>query len=525
MITSTVCITLAYGASDKKNEADATSSSFSINKPKESSSEPGNNQKIVSTQSSPDKLQPVSSENGLTSPAILNPLEINQQDQQDVKIESLAKAYETGNYAENSLNEVELPPVTVVEKMVVKVAIPSGINKVLIANPEVVSVYTFDKGNLRIYGRKTGLTSIIVIGKNKSYRFNVDVKHDIKNLENIIKTLYPTEQITLKSIPGAVLLLGHVSSNTVVKDIQEVLSSYLQNDRLINKLKLTHSNQVALQVKIAEVKRDALNNIGVSWFGQHTTGKFRWGILRGRNPISSGLFTSGASVSGASPGSIGTRFVNRSYDFAAILDMLEDESLASVLAEPTLVTLSGEAASFLAGGEFPYPVPQSNAGANTVEFKPYGVGLYFVATEMGDNKIRLEVRTEVSDVDSAVQSGTTPGISTRRASTFVELNEGETLVIAGLLHDSSSTGISSVPALGDLPILGALFRSSNFRSRQSELVVAVTVHMVEPIGHVEKLTLPNDGLKFANTISRVFGPHLTEPKEAKKFTKEVEYKY
>lgn len=537
---------IAAAAKVEKSTSNAMSSSFSIEgKPQakeEKNINPLNKNQIEHNQqeSASDKTENSQAEQKRNNTSDKEgkipdkPKNKDIRETNEAKIEDLESIFKSAagnteksnNYSEAKLSEAELPAITVSEKEIKQVSVPGSVGKVIITNPGVITVYAFDKKVLRVYGKKAGSTSVVVISENakESYKFDVDVKHNTKEIQKIIESLYPAETMTLKSIPGGLILGGSVSSAQVVKDINEVLTNYLgSGEKIINQVKLDQSNQISLQVKIAEVKRDALNSFGVRWLAQKTSGKLRWGILRGTSPVNDANGFS-ASDDATSPGTAAARFVNNYFDISTALDMLEEENMASVLAEPTLVTLPNEEASFLAGGEFPYPVAQGNGGlSNTIEFKPYGVGLSFVATEVGD-RIRLQVKTEVSDIENASQSST-PGIKTRRASTSVELNNGESLVIAGLLHETSSNGISSFPGLGDLPILGALFRSTNFQNQKTELVVAVTVHSVNPVSSAHKVLKPNDNMRMANQPSRVLGKYLAEPRTPNSYAREAGFSY
>jgi pilus assembly protein CpaC len=262
-----------------------------------------------------------------------------------------------------------------------------------------------------------------------------------------------------------------------------------------------------LEVKFAEVRREIGEDIGVRGFG--SDGNFNAALGPGASlvPGEDGrpVFEIGSILN--SFGVFGTTFRALGIDFEAYLNALENKGFAKTLAEPTLVALSGEKASFLAGGEFPIPVVQSGGGGGaggggsnsiTVEFKPFGVSLGFTPTVLGDGTINLKVEPEVSSIDPAasIQFGgvSIPGLQTRRASTTLELRDGESFAIAGLLQRDFQTTINQVPLLGGIPILGALFRSTEFQKGETELLIVVTPRLVAPI-RPDQVRLPTDRVK------------------------------
>ncbi|MGI4851962.1 MAG: type II and III secretion system protein family protein [Janthinobacterium lividum] len=205
-----------------------------------------------------------------------------------------------------------------------------------------------------------------------------------------------------------------------------------------------------------------------------------------------------------------------------MIDALNQENLASILAEPNLIALSGETASFLSGGEFPYPVPQDQN--ITIEFKQYGVNLSFTPTVSSNNLIHLKVRPEVSEIDTSNSVNVTlntatqsylpvPAIKTRRAETSVQLGSGQSLAIAGLIQNNMDSVLNELPGLADIPIFGALFRSSSFKNKKSELVIIVTPYIIEPVSDPTKLKLPTDSLKFASNLEMFFYQRLNRVKD------------
>jgi pilus assembly protein CpaC len=292
----------------------------------------------------------------------------------------------------------------------------------------------------------------------------------------------------------------------------------------LNRLRTATPLQVTLKVRIAEVSRDLLKQIGVNLLA-NTSGKFSIGLAKGggiflpepgetsdqtgqiiRSPV-------GSTLSG-----VGKLF---GLDLVSSLDLAETDGLVSTLAEPNLTALSGETASFLAGGEFPIPVSQGN-NAVTIEYKQFGVSLAFTPIVLGDGRISMRVRPEVSELSDAgsVKLGgfTVPALTTRRAETTVELGSGQSFMLGGLLRNSNSNSVDKAPFLGDLPILGALFRSTKYRRQETELVIIVTPYLVRPVNG--QLALPTNGYRsptageqtwLGQTYTGVSGPALVTP--------------
>jgi pilus assembly protein CpaC len=273
---------------------------------------------------------------------------------------------------------------------------------------------------------------------------------------------------------------------------------------VVNLLTVGGSQQVMLEVRFAEVNRQIGEQLGVSGFGISNDGDFRGAVGNGASitpdaDTGESLFKLGSIVD--SFGVFGALFEIGDVSIEAFLDTLERKGLSRTLAEPTLVALSGETASFLAGGEFPIPVAQSNSGgggggnAITIEFKPFGVSLAFTPTVLGGKVINLVVEPEVSSIDPSasitVNGLVVPGLQTRRASTTLELRDGESFAIAGLLREDTTTSVNQLPLFGSLPIIGSLFRSTSFQKGETELLIIVTPRLVQPI-RPDQVRLPTD---------------------------------
>ncbi len=264
---------------------------------------------------------------------------------------------------------------------------------------------------------------------------------------------------------------------------------------------------MTLKVRVAEVNRSLLKQIGVNLLAS-TGGGFRIGIAQGQGiflpPAGSedpGLPSLIRPDIGSSISGIGKLF---GMDILSSLDLAEMDGLVTTLAEPNLTALSGETASFLAGGEFPIPVSQS-LGAVTIEYKQYGVGLAFTPIVLADGRISMRVRPEVSELSQEgsirLNGFNVPALTTRRAETTVELGSGQSFMLAGLLRNTNTNSIDKAPFLGDLPILGALFRSTSFRRQETELVIIVTPYLVRPISG--QMASPINGYRAPTDVERV----------------------
>jgi pilus assembly protein CpaC len=281
---------------------------------------------------------------------------------------------------------------------------------------------------------------------------------------------------------------------------------------VVNRLSTATPLQVNLRVRIAEVNRSVVKQIGINLLSRDTTDGFQFGVAQG----AAGTFGSPATddvaaipkafnalAGGTTLGAAGRLF---GLDLIGTLDLAAKDGLVTILAEPNLTALSGETASFLAGGEFPVPISQS-LGAVTIEYKQYGVGLAFTPIVLADGRISMRVRPEVSELSNEgsirLNGFNVPALTTRRAETTVELGSGQSFMIAGLLRDAHTNDVSKAPFLGDLPILGALFRSTSFRRAETELVIIVTPYLVRPVS--TQMALPTDGYRMPNDAQGLVG--------------------
>ncbi|MBX9805438.1 MAG: type II and III secretion system protein family protein [Alphaproteobacteria bacterium] len=401
--------------------------------------------------------------------------------------------------------------------------------QVLLTDPKVADVQLVTPSTLYVYGRSPGTTEIIVTGQDMqtAYRYQIHVISDYRELENLIRGFVPNGNVKVHSVPDGLMVQGTVDTAKLAEDIRALAHRYVgPQGSVVNQLKIKSSTQINLRVKIAEVKRTVVNQLGINW-STSPLENLRFGLFTGRG-LGSRTPTTGVptnfvpSTTAPIPGGIGMNFPAVDFagsrtDFSALIDALAQESLASVLAEPNLVTRSGEEASFLVGGEYPYQITQGvgSAQTTTIQFKPYGISLSFVPVVIGDT-ISLRVRPEVSELDRTEivrdQFGNiTPSIRTRRAESTMEMANGQSMIMAGILSDVSAGAIDTLPGLGDIPILGALFRSANYKNQKTELVIVVTPYIVEPIDNTKDIVLPTDGLKYANLLDMILFQRINDP--------------
>jgi pilus assembly protein CpaC len=356
---------------------------------------------------------------------------------------------------------------------------------ILVGNPEVADVLPLSNRTLYILGKKLGTTSLSIYGPGKSLLAIVDlvVTHNVDGLKSKIFELFPDEKVEVRTVNDAIVLSGVVSSASRLQSIVSLADRYAPG-KVSNMMSVTGSQQVMLAVRFAEVKRTAFKELGINVNDLVQTGSATFALLSGFPALGGlpgeGFLRGGSTILGS--------VTSGSNTFTGFLDALEQKGVVKTLAEPNLIALSGDTASFLAGGEFPIPVAQNaNAGATTItiEFKEFGVSLAFTPTVLSDGLISLDVAPEVSAIDPAasitVSGLVIPGLTTRRAHTTIELRDGQSFAIAGLLQSEFKDNIDQLPWAGDVPVLGALFRSSDYQQDETELVIIVTPYLVKPV--------------------------------------------
>lgn len=420
----------------------------------------------------------------------------------------------------------------------------TDIAEVIVADPEVANVVVHGKRKVSVLGVNIGQTSLRIFdGKHNLIRTSdVYVTYDLPALRRALKEFLPNEKIGVSMVNTRVALTGDVQNASAAAQAMEIATEFVRgtvkgndpavrkvNDGktvddspVINLMKISSGQQVMLRIKIGEVNRTALRNLGVNL---QVVGIDGLNII-GATGVSEGLTNLVGNPTLIRPtngfGSFAGNVKANNVRLGAQIDALEENGLLKVLAEPSLTALSGEEAQFLAGGEFPIPVPQQIGGTGnstlTVQYKPYGVALKFIPNVLSKNRVRIQVQPEVSDLspENSINTGgfTIPSFSTRRASTTVELAPGESFMIAGLLRDDVTSSISQLPGADALPILGALFRSTAYQRRETELVIAVTPYIVDPTKDSD-IKLPSDDFRPASFFESVFYGAMASTKGAK----------
>ncbi len=404
--------------------------------------------------------------------------------------------------------------------------VPGTMADVFVANDSVADVQIKSEHQLFLFGKAGGVTTIYASNKAGAviWSANVRVGSNIDSVDQMLNLAMPEAKINVNTMgTNTFLLTGTVAAPEDAAEAERLVQAFVGEEaNVISRLKTATPLQVNLQVKFAEVSRSLVRALGANLQTVDNTGGFKFGVTTGRGPTTAytpgspgGLgvgFTAappnGSLVTGTGKGStLGLFGKLLGLDIASALDMAETVGLVTTLSQPNLTALSGETADFLAGGEFPIPISQG-LGSTSIEYKKYGVSLAYTPTVLANGRISLRVRPEVSEVSS--QNSVTlngfqiPALTTRRAETTIELGSGQSFMIAGLLSNNSQNAIDKTPGVGDLPILGNLFRSSNYRKGETELVIVVTPYLVNPVNGSD-IKLPTDGFNAPNEAARLFG--------------------
>jgi pilus assembly protein CpaC len=379
---------------------------------------------------------------------------------------------------------------------------------------DIATITPLSPTSILVTGKKPGSTNLIVEDElNRRQVIDVVVEADLGTLRAQLKTLSPQAAIDADDDNGALVLRGHAPSLKVADQAAQVAAAYYGGAKVVNLLEISGGQQVMLEVKFAEVSKSAMSQLGVN-FGYFDGTSFVGNNIGGVNPfgVATGV-TSGPAdpfeqaLAISAPGANIQLFGNLNFNksvFDYFINCLRENQLMRTLAEPDLTAISGETASFQVGGEIPIPVPQPGAGTSsaviTIQYHPYGVLLHFTPVVLGDGRIRLAIDPEVSNIDNSnavtVSGFKIPAFTTRTVDTTVELADGQTFTIAGLLSNQASSTADLIPALGDVPILGALFRSVEYTRNQTELVVMVTPHLVEPVNPEQVTPAPGEHWRY-----------------------------
>jgi pilus assembly protein CpaC len=391
------------------------------------------------------------------------------------------------------------------------VALDQPAASVFVADPDIADVQVKSPKLLYVFAKKPGETTLYTVDATDRVveGWRVSVAQNLTRLREGIHTYVPDARVEVSSFGDAIVLQGVARSPEMAENVRTLAARLAGDKNVINRLSVRGPNQINLRVRIAEVQRSVIKQIGVNWDALLSAGSFTFGLATGNPALGAGL--GGFGVRNAP--TLGTGNVDSivgglhtdHWNINSVIDALENEGLVTVLAEPNLTAISGETASFLAGGEFPIPISQSN-NTVTVEFKKFGVSLAFTPTLLSNGQITLKVRPEVSQLSTQGEvrfnGFSIPAITTRRAETTVELGSGQSFAIAGLLQNDINHDVRRLPGLGDLPILGALFRSDSFQRNESELVILVTPYIVRPTSETAMST-PADGLAMPSDVDRL----------------------
>ncbi|MGZ8337757.1 MAG: type II and III secretion system protein family protein [Allosphingosinicella sp.] len=385
------------------------------------------------------------------------------------------------------------------------VRLPGTMSDIFVASNDIADVQVRSPTQVYIFGKAAGQTTIYATNSagRVIYSTTVRVGQNLASVDEMLELAMPESNIRATPMNGLVLLTGTVAQPDDAAEAERLAQAFVgTGTQVLSRLRTATPQQVMLKVTIAEVSRSVLRDIDVNLQAVDPTGGTGFFFAQGRDFIDSSN-----NLLQASQGSTG---VLRLLDVLGLnvttaVDARENNGLVTILAEPTLTSLSGETASFLAGGEFPIPIAQS-LGTTTIEYKQFGVGLAFTPYVMENGRISMRVRPEVSELSSAgsiaFNGFEVPSLTVRRTETTVELGSGQSLVIAGLMRNVGNNSIDRTPFLGNLPILGALFRSNNFRRDETELVIVVTPYLVQPV-NANQIALPTDGFRTANDAQRL----------------------
>jgi pilus assembly protein CpaC len=381
----------------------------------------------------------------------------------------------------------------------VVINVQTPVTRILSSNPAVIETLATSPTQIVVEGKAAGASSLIFWDSTgHSQMLDVTVDVNVSHLRTTLEQTYPNEKISVQTDGAHLILTGTVSDPKIADDVAKMAAAY--SPGVVNSLSVApiHEQQVLLAVKFAEVDRTKIQQLGFNFFSTGATNTI--------GSVTTGQF-SPPTLSSSGTGTTATGSVNVAntlnlfafrpdINLGATIQDLENKSVLQILAEPNLLALNGQKASFLAGGEFPVPIVQGgqSIGVVTIQFRPFGVRLDFTAFVGKDKVIRLHVSPEVSTLDfsnAAVISGfTVPALSTRRAETEIELKDGQSFGIAGLLDNRAQAQLSKIPGIGDIPILGNLFRSKSVTRSNSELVVLVTPHVVDPVNVGAPPSLP-----------------------------------
>ncbi|MER9853403.1 MULTISPECIES: type II and III secretion system protein family protein [unclassified Mesorhizobium] len=364
--------------------------------------------------------------------------------------------------------------------------------QIVIGDPEIANVNPLTDKSFYVLGNNLGTTGIALFDEKKQLVGTVDIEVtlDTDQLASTIRASVPDARIKVGSANGRVVLSGEADDAVAAEKANKIATRFSGTEEVINSVNISSSQQVQLNVRFVEINRQAGQDLGAKY-----AANFAYG-MGGRD-----VTLPAGSIQGAGTGEIIGKLLSNGVSIDIAIKALEERGLARRLAEPNLIARSGQTASFLAGGEFPIPVSEDD-GKISVSYKKYGVSLDFTPTVLKDGLVSLDIAPEVSSIDASasynIGSISVPGFIVRRARTSVDLKNGQSFMIAGLLQSQNDITTSRIPGLGKMPVLGALFSSKSYQRRETDLVIIVTPYLVKPVDPSKKLVEPTDGTQPAS---------------------------
>jgi pilus assembly protein CpaC len=407
----------------------------------------------------------------------------------------------SGAYATDAVAaaQVETKRIELVSGKSVILRTESAVKRISIANPEIADFNLLSPTEIYLTGKAAGTTNLTMWQDGRlTAVYDLVVSYDVSKLKQQMQEMLPAERdLRIAAANDALTLSGKVTNAAALNQAVAMAKAYAPEGKVANLVEVGGVHQVMLEVRVAEMSKSITKRLGINFaytkgndFGVSLLG----GLAEVVSPQDAVIFSDPLGFLYSPSVNALFRFDKNGRTWTGFVDALQEDGLIKVLAEPNLVTLSGQTATFLAGGEFPIPVPQGD-GDITIDYKQYGVGLNFTPVVLSKDKISIKVAPEVSDLDFsvAVRFGgyVVPGLRVRRTATTVELGDGQSFAIAGLLRENVRSVVSKFPLLGDIPIIGALFQSKAFQKEETELVIIVTPHLVKPLD-MAKQTLPTD---------------------------------
>lgn len=406
------------------------------------------------------------------------------------------------------------------------------ITDILIGNPSLIEAGALHANKIYLVGTALGDTNLLVFGPNGDTieRINVHVRVDETTLQETVAAFFPEEDITVRAVNDDVILSGEVSSAAIASAVRDVANRYVGgDDGIVNLMTIAEEQQVTIKVKVVEISRDILNEIGsdveIDGDGVLGNGSFTLGEITDAGDTTS-VFLGGASSTSTALTSSARSQLDLSVDFGGLaplsllLDALEQDSLAKILAEPNLTARSGENARFIAGGQVPVVSNVNADGLVTFQYQPFGVVLSFSPVVLSEDRISLNISTEVSEISTEIATvvGDTPfpSFDVRRAETVVELPSGGSLMIAGLIESNDVSSLSEIPGLKEAPVLGELIKSDSFQREETELLIIISAFLAEPFANEEEVEVVDERQNradrfvalsdaFKANIERVYG--------------------